>query len=66
MCDRDRAGSRRADARNSVYFPDRVVPMLPDHSNDLCSWCPANRARMAVRMIIGSDGAKRSHSFIAS
>jgi ribonuclease R len=50
---------------NSVYFPDRVVPMLPERiSNDLCSLRPQeNRAAVAVRMVIGSDGRKRSHTF---
>jgi ribonuclease R len=50
---------------NSVYFPDRVVPMLPERiSNDLCSLTPGtDRAALAVRMIIGADGRKRSHSF---
>jgi len=50
---------------NSVYFPDRVVPMLPERiSNDLCSLRPLeDRAALAVRMIIGADGRKRSHSF---
>jgi ribonuclease R len=50
---------------NSVYFPDRVVPMLPERiSNDLCSLRPnADRAALAVRMIVGADGRKRSHSF---
>jgi len=50
---------------NSVYFPDRVVPMLPERiSNDLCSLRPQEeRAAMAVRMIVGADGGKRSHSF---
>jgi ribonuclease R len=50
---------------NSVYFPDRVVPMLPERiSNDLCSLRPGeDRAALAVRMVIGSDGRKRSHSF---
>jgi ribonuclease R len=50
---------------NSVYFPDRVVPMLPERiSNDLCSLRPGtDRAALAVRMIIGADGRKRSHSF---
>ena len=40
---------------NSVYFPDRVVPMLPERiSNDLCSLRPReDRAALAVRMIIG-------------
>ncbi|HMJ42312.1 MAG TPA: VacB/RNase II family 3'-5' exoribonuclease, partial [Pseudolabrys sp.] len=50
---------------NSVYFPDRVVPMLPERiSNDLCSLRPReDRAALAVRMIIGADGRKRSHTF---
>jgi ribonuclease R len=50
---------------NSVYFPDRVVPMLPERiSNDLCSLREGvDRPAMAVRIIIGADGRKRSHSF---
>jgi ribonuclease R len=50
---------------NSVYFPDRVVPMLPERiSNDLCSLKPSEpRGALAVRMIIARDGRKRSHTF---
>ena len=50
---------------NSVYFPDRVVPMLPERiSNDLCSLKPSEpRGALAVRMVIGNDGRKRSHTF---
>jgi ribonuclease R len=50
---------------NSVYFPDRVVPMLPERiSNDLCSLkAGVNRPALAVRMVIGADGRKKSHSF---
>ena len=50
---------------NSVYFPDRVVPMLPERiSNDLCSLRPGeDRPALAVRMVLGADGRKRSHSF---
>jgi ribonuclease R len=43
---------------NSVYFPDRVVPMLPEAlSNDLCSLRPHEpRACMAAQMRINHDG----------
>ncbi len=58
----DRAAAERG---NSVYFPDRVVPMLPERiSNDLCSLRPdEDRPALAVRMVIGADGRKRSHTF---
>ncbi|WP_449255567.1 ribonuclease R [Bosea sp. (in: a-proteobacteria)] len=50
---------------NSVYFPDRVVPMLPERiSNDLCSLREnEDRPAMAVRIVLKADGAKKSHSF---
>nr|WP_310622110.1 ribonuclease R [Pseudovibrio sp. M1P-2-3] len=50
---------------NSVYFPDRVIPMLPEQiSNNLCSLREKeDRPSMAVRMVFGSDGKKRSHTF---
>lgn len=50
---------------NSVYFPDRVVPMLPERiSNDLCSLRPnEDRPSMAVRMVINANGRKLRHSF---
>src|SRR5207237_6390726 len=43
----------------------RVVPMLPERiSNDLCSLVPGEpRGALAVRMVIGADGRKRSHAF---
>jgi ribonuclease R len=51
------------DRGNSVYFPDRVVPMLPERiSNDLCSLKPAvDRPALAIRMTIDRDGRKLSH-----
>ena len=64
-----RAGStldREAETRgNSVYFPDRVVPMLPERiSNDLCSLkANEDRPALAVRMILGANGRKRRHTF---
>ena len=50
---------------NSVYFPDRVVPMLPERiSNDLCSLREGeDRPALAVRMVFAADGRKRSHRF---
>ncbi|MBV9701564.1 MAG: ribonuclease R [Methylobacteriaceae bacterium] len=50
---------------NSVYFPDRVVPMLPERiSNDLCSLMAGeDRPALAVRIVIDAEGRKRRHSF---
>ena len=58
----DRAALERG---NSVYFPDRVVPMLPERiSNDLCSLREhEDRPAMAVRLVLKADGSKKSHSF---
>ncbi len=50
---------------NSVYFPDRVEPMLPEVlSAGLCSLRQGEpRACLAVRMVFGKDGKKRGHRF---
>ena len=50
---------------NSVYFPDRVEPMLPEAlSADLCSLGEGEtRACLAVRMVFDKSGHKRSHRF---
>ncbi len=59
----DKEAQRRG---NSVYLPDRVVPMLPERlSNDLCSLRDdGDRPCIAVEMIIGADGRKRRHRFM--
>ena len=51
---------------NSVYFPDRVVPMLPEAlSNGLCSLKPhEDRACLAVHMRIGANGVLRRKKFV--
>jgi ribonuclease R len=58
----DREARKRG---NSTYFPDRVVPMLPDRlSGDLCSLHEGvPRACIAVRMQIDAHGQKISHTF---
>ena len=58
----DREARKRG---NSTYFPDRVVPMLPDRlSGDLCSLHEGvPRACIAVRMVLDSHGNKLAHSF---
>jgi ribonuclease R len=50
---------------NSVYFPDRVVPMLPEVlSNNLCSLKPGvDRACVAVHLWIDHAGRKQRHRF---
>ena len=51
---------------NSVYFPDRVVPMLPEKlSADLCSLKEGvDRPCLAVRMVFDAQGRKRHHEFL--
>jgi ribonuclease R len=59
----DREARRRG---NSTYFPDRVVPMLPDRlSADLCSLhAGVPRAVIAVRMRIDAEGRKFEQRFV--
>lgn len=58
----DREARRRG---NSVYFPDRVVPMLPEAlSNGWCSLRPdEDRGCLFVRMRFDAEGRKQSHRF---
>jgi ribonuclease R len=58
----DRAAQERG---NSVYFPDRVVPMLPEAlSNGWCSLRPdEDRGCLFVEMNVGADGKKTKHRF---
>jgi ribonuclease R len=58
----DRAARQRG---NSCYFPDRVVPMLPEAlSNGWCSLKPGeDRGCMFVEMFIDVHGNKQSHKF---
>lgn len=51
---------------NSVYFPDRVLPMLPEKlSNDLCSLRPnQDRACMAVHIFLDAAGKIQSYKFV--
>jgi ribonuclease R len=59
----DREAFRRG---NSVYFPDRVVPMLPEAlSNGWCSLKPEeDRPCLAVWMTLDRDGKKLRHRFL--
>ena len=53
---------------NSVYFPNLVVPMLPEElSNNLCSLKPdLDRACLTVEIILDNNGIKQSHEFFQS
>ena len=57
---------REAQSRgNSVYFPRRVIPMLPERlSNDLCSLVPhVERLCVVCDMTIAPDGDIKSYKF---
>ncbi len=58
----DREAEKRG---NSVYFPDRVVPMLPEAlSNDLCSLRPKeDRACLVAEIRIDAAGRIKRHRF---
>jgi ribonuclease R len=58
----DRAARTRG---NSVYFPDRVVPMLPEElSNGWCSLRPnEDRGCLFVEMRLDATGRKQRHRF---
>ena len=51
---------------NSIYFPDSVIPMLPEAlSNGLCSLKPnEDRACLAVHVKIDGRGCLKSHHFM--
>lgn len=50
---------------NSVYFPGKVLPMLPERlSNDLCSLVPhEDRPVLVVEMLIDKNGQLREYTF---
>ncbi|MGQ3297830.1 ribonuclease R [Reyranella sp.] len=58
----DRAAYRRG---TSVYFPDRVVPMLPEQlSNHWCSLVPhEDRPVLVAEMWIDAEGHLKRHKF---
>ncbi|MCL4469694.1 MAG: ribonuclease R [Sulfuricella sp.] len=62
---RDALDQEAFDRGNSVYFPRRVIPMLPEElSNGLCSLNPhVERLCMACEMDIDSSGEVKKYRF---
>ena len=58
----DKTAAERA---NSVYFPSRVIPMLPENiSNGICSLNPlVERLCLTCEMIISANGEVSSYKF---
>jgi len=65
VADSDALDADARDRGTSVYFPRRVIPMLPEQlSNELCSLKPAvDRLCMACEMMISTDGDIESYKF---
>lgn len=61
----DREARRRG---NSVYFPDMVIPMLPERlSNDLCSLNPdVDKVTFTCEVTVDSEGNPRAHRIYPS
>ena len=62
-----RAGREARERGNSVYFPRRVIPMLPEAlSNELCSLKPqVDRLCMACEMEISARGEVQELSLLS-
>lgn len=58
-------GKEALERGNSTYFPDRVLPMLPEKlSNDLCSLRPnEDRPVVGVEMWVDGEGKLKKHKF---
>lgn len=65
VCSGDPLDLEARERGNSTYFPDRVLPMLPEAlSNGLCSLRPdEDRACLVVHMWLDKNGKKRRHRF---
>ena len=63
--DGDALDREARDRGTSVYFPRRVIPMLPEElSNELCSLKPAvDRLCMACDMSVSAQGEIKSYRF---
>ncbi|HKW80742.1 MAG TPA: ribonuclease R [Casimicrobiaceae bacterium] len=63
--DSDALDGDARDRGTSVYFPRRVIPMLPEElSNELCSLKPAvDRLCMACEVMVGAAGRIESYRF---